>query len=108
MASDDFKIPEGLCSKGEAAAKALVKLAGPEGSGGGCRAFYSPQEWRDRGEQYGRDALLVVVHDGGDLAPMLNFDYCDQRAMNRQVAALAKLGLFAESCTGWYTAVYEG
>ena len=111
----DFDIPEGLCPKGEAAATALLEAVATwaretwnrEPWAGGCRAFRSPAEWAESGNEYGHGALLVVVHDGGDMASLLNFDYGDARAVSRQVSALQSVGAYAESCTSWYTAIYS-
>jgi hypothetical protein len=74
---------------------------------GGCRAFYTPQEWRDRGEEYGDQSLLIVVHDGGDLARFFNYDYGDYAAVGAMEAALREAGYYAESCMAWYTAIYK-
>ena len=112
MSKSDFDIPKGLSRKGRKAAALLKKLAkkhfGEKTSGGGCRAFYTPQEWKDRGERYGTDSLLVVVHDGGDMAPMLNMDYCCYDLHDEVWKALQEIGVYAECCTGWDTAIYEG
>jgi hypothetical protein len=66
--SKDFEIPEGLSKLGRNAAETIVKTArhrmGADASGGGCRAFYTPEEWKERGESYGLTAKLIVVHDG--------------------------------------------
>lgn len=63
-------------------------------------------QWAARGEEYGNDALFVLVHDGGVLAPYCNPDYEDYAAYEALKQALAKLRLWAEQCTCWYTAVY--
>jgi hypothetical protein len=112
--SKDFEIPEGLSKLGRNAAETIVKTArhrmGADASGGGCRAFYTPEEWKERGESYGLTAKLIVVHDGGDLMPFFNLDYdymsgfVFTEAMND---ALRKIGCYYETCTCWYSAVYE-
>ena len=111
MSNIDFTIPEGLSDKGRKAAETLIELAkslmGEDASGGGCRAFYTPEEWADRGERYGLKAELIVVHDGGDLAPLLNLDYGAYNLFDKQCQALQAHGVYAEGCTGWYTAIYE-
>ena len=51
--ADDWKIPAGLSAKARAAAKAIRKFAFDKGldySGGPI--FYSPKQWRERGESY--------------------------------------------------------
>ena len=71
------------------------------------RNFYSPREWRARGELYGLQGELIVVHDGGDLAPFFNPDYEDWDAQSDMNAALKEAGYYAEPCTTWYTAIYK-
>lgn len=79
----------------------------PEGPyTGGCRTYYSPEEWRGRNEQYGTDSVLIVCHDGGDFASMFNHAYENFDLMEQGRQALAAIGYFAEQCTSWYTAVY--
>jgi hypothetical protein len=75
--------------------------------GGGCKAFYSPKEWKARGESYGADSLLIICHDGGDLAHLCNFDYECYKAMEEfRVFLRDTYGVRPEPCTCWYTAVY--
>jgi hypothetical protein len=73
---------------------------------GGCRAFYSPQEWVARGERYGRDAVLILVHDGGDLSYYCNPDKGDHAAVRILSDALRAHGFFIQACTCWYSAIY--
>lgn len=75
--------------------------------GGGCRAFYSQEQWQKRGESYGREAALIVVHDGGDAAMFFNWDYECEEAAKMMDKALSAIGYWAESCTCWYTAIYR-
>jgi hypothetical protein len=98
---------------GEAAevAKIVLKVVhshvGKDASGGGCRAFYTPGEWKERREKYGTDSVLVLVHDGGDLAPFCNYDYCQYGKIESLNEALAERGYWFECCTSWYSAVYK-
>lgn len=75
---------------------------------GGCRAYYTPAEWRDRGEEYGLKSILVIVHDGGDLSHVLNGYTAESGAIYAELLALVERehGVYFESCTCWYTAVY--
>jgi hypothetical protein len=75
--------------------------------GGGCRTFYTPAEWRERGESYGRDSVLIVVHDGGDAAAAFSWDYECHNLRESLSDKLAAMGLYAEQCTSWYSAIYE-
>lgn len=87
-------------------AEAIVAVLPDGATGGGCPAFRTPETWRNRGEKYGLDSTLIVVCDGGDLAPYFNFDYGCPEAIEKMRAALAALGYYSEDCTGWYHAVY--
>jgi len=69
-------------------------------------ALYSPKAWAERGEDYGFDSLLVIVHDGGAFAPLCNYNYCDYVSIEQFNAALKAEGLYVEGCTCWYSAVY--
>lgn len=71
------------------------------------RNFYSPAEWRARGERYGLQSELIVVHDGGDLASFFNPDYMCWNLQTTMNEALEKAGYYAEPCTSWYTAIYK-
>lgn len=108
----DFDMPEGLDDEGIVAVdtiKALLDQLGMDETGG-CKAFYSPSEWEERGEDYGKGSVLIVCHDGGDLACFFNWDQADEtgyRMINDMQEALDAEGLYAEQCTGWYTAIYK-
>jgi hypothetical protein len=84
----------------------LTALLGNAPSTGGCRTFYSPEEWTERGESYGRESCLIVVHDGGDYASAFNYAYGDSTLMEAMRGALDAAGYYAEACTSWYTAIY--
>jgi len=98
----DLRRPEGLSARGEEAWRAVTSFLSERGltQTGGCRAFYSPEEWRKRGEKYGVNSELVIVYDGGDVRAVCGMGRgpVDDR--------LKALGLYIEECTGWYSAVY--
>lgn len=79
---------------------------GAEANGYGCTAFYTPEKWRERGESYGLDSVLILCHDGGDLAQYCNIDYGCPGGIERMRQCLEPLGYWIESCTCWYSAVY--
>lgn len=86
----------------------VVKLVIGEGaSGGGCKAFYTPKQWAEKGEKYGTKSKLILVHDGGDLAYYCNYDYECYGMIEKLSKALGEFGYYVESCTTWYSAVYE-
>lgn len=62
-----------------------------------------PRQWY---EPYGCESTLVVVHDGGDLAPYFNWDYKQYDSMEGMRLALEKIGYYPEQCTSWYSAIY--
>jgi hypothetical protein len=101
--------PEGLSRKGKKAMKVILKVAKECGMSytGGCTPFYSPSEWKDRGESYGTESLLVVCHDGGDLEGFFSPYEAIEMFSEKLIEALAAEGMFFENCTGWYTAIYE-
>ena len=47
----DFEIPSDLTQESYKIATTISDLLGDKASGGGCRAFYSPEEWKKRGEK---------------------------------------------------------
>lgn len=73
---------------------------------GGCTPFYTVEEWRSRGEEYGCRSMLIVCHDGGDLAPLINYDYEAYDLVEDFNDALREIGVWLEPCTCWYAAVY--
>ena len=85
----------------------VKNVLGNEPSGGGCKAFYSPEAWKERGESYGTKSLLVLVHDGGSLAPFANLDYGAYKLFDGFQKELSKHGYYCEACTGWYSAIYR-
>lgn len=113
----DLEIPEG-CEKPANIVLDVIKefYDGMDGfsfekdfSTGGCKAFYHPEEWRDRGEDYGisTTAVLVLVHDGGGLAEFCDWNRQNYSWMEKLQDALDAQGYIMEQCTCWYSAVYN-
>ena len=108
--TDDFEIGKNIKGRGLTAARAVVKFLKAEQvalDGGGCRAFFSADEWAKRGERFGTKSVLVLVHDGGVLSTYCDLDSGAHHAQERFTAWLAEEGLYVEACTGWYSAIYE-
>lgn len=105
----DLAIPTGLTRKGRAVATAILAkmIELDRAYTGGCKLFESPKVWAERGEEWGRNSLLIVIHDGGDAAPFFNHDYMAYDSMEMMRKHLEPLGVYAEQCTSWYTAIYE-
>tara|TARA_B100001769_G_C22094086_1_gene590137 strand:+ start:27 stop:314 length:288 start_codon:yes stop_codon:yes gene_type:complete len=73
-------------------------------SGGG---FRTAKDWGKRGEKYGIMSKGIIMHDGGDLAPYLNYAYERPELMEEFTKYLNEHGYWNEQCTGWYTAIYK-
>lgn len=110
MAQNDFDIPEGLSDDVRQAAETIVKTIRetcPDASGGGCRLFYTVDEWKARQEEYGTTGELILCHDGGAAAPFLNWDYMCYQLRDKLMDRLRPLGFYVEQCTSWYSAMYR-
>ena len=109
MDDKTLAIPKGLSPDGKKAARIILKVLKDSGLTytGGCTTFYTPKQWRDRGEKYGRRSELLVVHDGGDVGQFFNYDYFEYAMITRMTEALDADGLWAEPCTNWYTAIFK-
>ena len=106
-ATAEIPIPENLSPEGQTAAEVIAAyLTEYELTYfGGCRLFYSPEEWERRGEKYGLKSELIVCYDGGDAGEVLQFD--GGALADGLVEALRKKNLYTEECTSWYSAVYK-
>lgn len=106
--SDQWTIPTGLSPLGEKVARTVDRFFVDEritDHGGGGR-FYSPQEWEDRGESYGKGSLLVITHDGGDHAAAFSAEYGNFALQEKLRNVLDPLDVFVEQATGWYSCIY--
>lgn len=105
----DISKPPGLSEKGAKAHEIIVSVLQRFGATytGGCTAFYSPKEWADRDESYGRDSHLIVVYDGGSHRAAFEPECPEETVIHTAMTkALDEIGAFIEPCTGWYGAVY--
>jgi hypothetical protein len=76
---------------------------------GGCRSFYTPEQWnaKESADLNVRTAVAVICGDGGEVSYAINSmkgDVAFYRAFN---AHLEAAGLYTESLTCWATAIYE-
>ena len=108
-----MRIPTGLSRKARQLAHAIRDHLISEGvETGGCTTFYSPAEWRDRGERFHSDHL-IVVYDGGGVAPYFSLDatalpWSGPEAYHRYEAMMAlckEHGFYFEEATGWYSCI---
>ena len=103
---DMLAIPAPLSRQGRKAAAIIKKyINDAQLQTGGCKTFYSPKEWQERGEKYGTGSELVVVYDGGDLYSVMSgeFGYEGEEEIGRR---LEEIGVYLEPCTSWCAAVY--
>lgn len=104
----NLAMPDNLSEDGKRAYKVIMaSMVDGINNPGGCKTFYSPQEWEARGELYGLRSELIVVYDGGDVRTYFEYDGLNDNLMEHMRVALANAGLYHESCTGWYGAIYE-
>ena len=104
----DLEIPTGLSQKGRQAARVIVAFLKEKEltETGGCRVFYTPREWKARGEKYGTTSELVVVYDGAEAAYALAMDYEMYKAIDELQARLDAIGVFFEEATCWYGSIH--
>jgi hypothetical protein len=105
----DLACPEGLDELGQKVHAAIVTelIRKRMTYTGGCKAFYSPTEWRSRNEECGLTSILIIAHDGGAHAPAFNWDYGDYEAVEDMRKALEAIGCFVEQYTSWFSVVYK-
>lgn len=110
MIAKHYGLPEGLSGRAREAADIVMRIAHayePRCEDSGYRDFYTREEWVARGEAYGRNACLIVIHDGGTLAPLFNYAYESYGLMDHMDKDLKQAGFYFESCTCWYSAIYD-
>lgn len=104
-----------LDAPGIAARDAILALLAERGISDRHLGFYSAAAWKDRGESYGTESALVVVHDGAPAGFLLSMDKAYWRARpgidcyegyEALQARLLPLGLYLQDCTVWYSAIY--
>ena len=72
----------------------------------GCQTFYTPEEWKERGESYCCNSKLVVVYDGSDVRRAMSLDGEDYKLNERMQNMLRAVGCYYEEGTHWYGGVY--
>lgn len=77
-------------------------------------AFYTGQQWRDRGESYGQGAVAAVVHEGSVvIAPLFSLDAYEPWSPShvydpweRAQKIFNDHGLTCEQGTTWFSVIY--
>jgi hypothetical protein len=105
----DLAIPKGLSTAGKLAAELILEVLKERDieHTGGCKAFYSPKEWKARGEEFAQNAVLVVVYDGGSVGRCFEYGKEDYKAIEAMDARLGEHDLRAECGTHWYAGIYS-
>jgi hypothetical protein len=106
---DNWAVPTGLSRKARKLALALVRLAKERNWNAGQKVFWSPKEWKDKGECYGLESELVILHEGGDHAPFFSLDHSFESydSYEEQLKFLSQYGFYCEGLYTWSSAVYE-
>jgi hypothetical protein len=98
----------GFSKDAKSAIKAIMKVVGADQFDESfLKSFKTPAEWEARGEQYGNGSVLIVIHDGPPLHTFFDLNYGDVMGYDALQTELGKLGLYANKCTGWYSAIYR-
>jgi len=108
MNETHFTMPDNLDAAGQLAFQTITTFFQERGLMSKDLCFFSPADWKARGEEYGLASKLILVYDGCSLGAFfsLDRDYPKYNRYEEMRAVLSKAGLFAEECTGWYCAVY--
>ncbi len=109
--------PEGLDPAGEKAYEIIMAfLKKRKMTSAQQKVFYSPKEWKERGEQYGTESKLVIVIEGAAARRCLSMDACYEVARpstncyepyEALQERLGAVGLYNQDCTSWYSAIYD-
>lgn len=98
---------KGLLGDARKAASVIMKQAGGSIYVGAIMPFYTPEEWRDLGEQHGTDSVLIVWLDGSDLEQHFSYDHGRYDLSKVMMEALHRAGFRASRGNGRYTAIYR-
>lgn len=106
-----WKIPTPLTPAGRRAAEIIRDYCSKHDLGPGERMFYTPEEWSERGEEYGTDSVLVVVHEACDAAIAISMDgayysNASYKHFGRLDQQLRSKGMYLEGMYSWCSAVY--
>lgn len=104
----DLAMPEGLSSLGQDAWALIVEELKRQGNTdtGGCTAFKHPTNDSDHYE-YGANSELLVIYDGGCVGYAFEYDNQEYEQMESMVEVLKPIGVYSESQTCWYSAIYK-
>lgn len=108
---DNWAVPTGLSRKARKLAVAIAKLAKQRDWNAGQKVFWSPKEWKEKGEHHGLNAELVILHEGGNHAPFFSLDHSYDTGSydqyEEQLKFLSQYGFFCEGLYTWSSGIYE-
>lgn len=106
---DHNAMPEGLSADGQRAHEVIMGVLQRFDMTytGGCTSFYSPAQWKERGEDYCCESLLIVVYDGGDLSSFFSYIHGTTKLQEAMEIALGEAGFYIEPGTHWYSGIYK-
>ena len=110
LSREDFRTSHlrGDAKKLAESIKKLVRdMNGEEPDGGGSTAFVSPAQRRRMGWSPVKGTVMVLVFDGGDLAPYMNPNYGDKAKYNAMQDLIRRMGYWTEYETGVEASVYK-
>jgi len=90
----------------------IVSILESEGCEGSGLIVYSGEDWTARGERYGEDALIVIIHEEGDDCHYFSMDACYNTGRGydgyeTMFAALRESDLMNEQINSWSSAVHD-
>lgn len=121
----DWDVPTGLSREARKLAFDIRKVAFAfHWDAGGQKVFWSPQQWQERGEPFGKGAELVILHESGDHARYFSLDHAyegshaiiDYERDRRQpiydnyefmIRFLKKRNFWSEAMYRWSSAIYK-
>jgi hypothetical protein len=105
----EFAMPERLSPEGQRGWKIITDFLRQRRlthSGGHTKVFYSPDEWKAKGEDE-TGGELFIVHDGGEHARAISWEAEDEKTRERLQSLLRPAGLFMEQLTYVTSGLYK-
>ena len=106
-----WDVPTGLTRESRAIAYAIRKVAEQnQWNSGGQKVFWSPAEWREKGERWNSD-ILNLLFEGGDHAPSFSLDYSYNRNGYSDYELMLELlkehGVYSEQYFSWAGGIFK-
>jgi len=104
--NSDLLPPEGISPRAKQAYDVILPflIAHDLTFTGGCQVFHRPEDWDG---DYGKGSVLVILYEGASAGNAFSYDREQYPLIEALDKELAKIGLFSEQCTTYYSAVYE-